>query len=436
MEKPFTIRLLLLGIMLALHVVPRAVSATEWGRFSEFTVRFMPDFESTQCSNLFSLEDLYAKVTHNRLCDKILGQSPCEPIDCDSERSPWFFGGHLEAGLYVNQYGRRNQYVDGILDPDSGNTEQLHNVRQSDLQMNQLYLNFGRNLDTRHGFDIGGRIDFLYGTDAVYLQSAGLEHNAGHGIWHSGDYYTSLPQLYFEVGYKNLSFKMGKFLSPMGSESILSPERFFYSLSDAYAELPDTMTGFIGQWEVNRNVSVSGGWVNGENQTLDSSRDNAVVGDVFYKWNKNIQFGYSTMFNVDTRTRDDWRYYIQSFIVGYKTNKWDYRFEWTLRNQKVGNNGHFGCYGINQELIYQHNARWSFGTRIEWMHRYTKAGMGYDRYKITVGANWKPKKWLTIKPELRYDHSDGTRPFNKPKDGSPGGRRGQVTGGVSTIFKF
>lgn len=361
---------------------------------------------------------------------------PCSPINCGNT-SPWFVGGHLEAGLYVNQYGRRNSYIDGVLGPDSGNTTLLQNVRQSDFQLNQFYLNFGKKVESRHGFDIGGRIDFMYGTDAVFLQSASLERDAGHGIWRSGDYYTSLPQLYFEVGYKNLNIRMGKFLSPMGGESILSTDRFFYSLSDAYGELPDTMTGFVGQWNISDRLSISGGWVNGEDKTFDTSRDNAIVGDIFYKWNKHIQFGYATMFNVDTRTKDDWRYYIQSFVVGYKTGKWDYRFEWTLRNQKVGSNGrHFGSYGINQELIYRLNAHWSLGTRIEWMHRYKKSGDGYERYKITFGANWKPVKWLTIKPEIRYDHCDGNTPFNKPKDGSPGGRKNQVTGGVSTVIKF
>ncbi len=67
---------------------------------------------------------------------------------------------------------------------------------------------------------------------------------------------------------------------------------------------------------------------------------------------------------------------------------------------------------------------------------YTEAGTGYERYKLTVGLNWKPTKWLTVKPELQFDYSDGTKPFNKPKDGSFGSRSGQVSGGVSTVILF
>lgn len=92
--------------------------------------------------------------------------SPCRPALFDKNPSGWFLGGHLESGLYVNQYGRRNVYRNGELDPDSGNSALLQNVRQSDFQLNQLYLKLGKELDTRHGFDFGGRVDLMYGTAA------------------------------------------------------------------------------------------------------------------------------------------------------------------------------------------------------------------------------------------------------------------------------
>jgi hypothetical protein len=50
-------------------------------------------------------------------------------------------------------------------------------------------------------------------------------------------------------------------------------------------------------------------------------------------------------------------------------------------------------------------------------------GGGASYYGITAGMNWKPKKWLNIRPNVRYDWVDGTlvgsgdhyRPFGNNK---------------------
>ncbi|HSN23159.1 MAG TPA: outer membrane beta-barrel protein, partial [Methylomicrobium sp.] len=37
-------------------------------------------------------------------------------------------------------------------------------------------------------------------------------------------------------------------------------------------------------------------------------------------------------------------------------------------------------------------------------------------YAVTAGINWKPLKWLNLRPNVRYDWADGARPFG---DGDP-----------------
>lgn len=138
---------------------------------------------------------------------------------------------------------------------------------------------------------------------------------------------------------------------------------------------------------------------------------------------------------MNTKNRDDRDYFVQTFVVGYNYKKFDYTFEWTVRNQKSGVGGRLEAYGINQELIYRINSRWSVGARAEWLHRYTKSGLGHERYKFTLGANWKPVPWLTVRPEFRYERSDGTRPFNKPVGGGLGDK-GRFGGAISTYIKF
>ncbi len=362
-------------------------------------------------------------------------QSPCGEID-GVKKSKWFVGGHLEAGVYSPSNGRRNSFRSGFPDSKSGGGATLFNTPQSDWQLNQLYLNIGKEVDSRRGLDFGGRVDFMYGTDAVYVQSVGLERNGDRSLWNSGEYYTAIPQVFVEFGYKNFNVKFGKFLSPMDEETILSTDRFFYSLSETALELPQTFTGVVGAWEINKRLTVLGGWVSGEDETFGGKRSSAFLGDVFYRWTKHISVGYSAFVRMNSRDRIDGDTFVQSFSVNYSSAKWDTKFEWISRNPKSGTEGRLDSYGLRQELIYKVDPHWSVGSRIEWMRRHTKSGLGYDRYTITFGVNWKPTPHITIRPEIKYENCDGNKPYYKPKDGSPGGRRDRFTGGASAVITF
>ncbi|WP_371927957.1 outer membrane beta-barrel protein, partial [Methylomonas rivi] len=35
-----------------------------------------------------------------------------------------------------------------------------------------------------------------------------------------------------------------------------------------------------------------------------------------------------------------------------------------------------------------------------------------DYYAATLGANWRPVPWLTVRPSVRYDASDGWQAFD------------------------
>jgi len=64
--------------------------------------------------------------------------------------------GWLDMGITANSHNPTSRY-NGTLGPNDRN----------EFQFNQTYLVMERTLNTdRHGWDIGGRIDFLYGTDS------------------------------------------------------------------------------------------------------------------------------------------------------------------------------------------------------------------------------------------------------------------------------
>ena len=381
--------------------------------------------------------------------------SPCAP-NCGPKKSLWEVGGWIDAGIYGNEYGQENTYAAGQLDGNSGNTALLQNVRQSDFQMNQMWI-FAQKKLSKRGFSVGGRVDVAYGTDMVFLQSENLEfayaENGGDDRWQSGDYYTALPQLYAEVGYNNLSVKAGKFLNPLGHESIMSPDRFFYSLSYAYAVNPSTLTGVVATWDVSKKLSVYGGWVSGEDRTFETENDNAFLGGIKWQAGKRLNVSYGLIVGEE----DPWffnpnkrEYFVHSFVVNFKPNKrWDYTFEWTLRNENATINTAWngGGYGINQELIYTLNKRWSFGVRAEWMHVYGNffndgknilPGLANadDAFAVTLGANWKPTRHFTLRPEIRYDVVDNATPFNGPQSGFGDMKDNQLSGGISAVLHF
>lgn len=410
----------------------------------------------------------------------------CVPILCDScgaslfdgrgrNPSQWEIRGHLQAGRYANEYGWDNVYYSTGY-KEYGNNSHLLNVADTDERLNQGYIFVQRKLNTSRGWDVGGKISYMYGTDARFVQAAGLEtatsHGAWLGPWDKLNNYSAIPEMYVEVGRKDFSLKVGKFLSMLGHESILSTERFFYSLSQAYGELPKTHTGVVATWDVNSKLNVFGGWVNGPDSFFDTGEDNALLGGATYRFNDRLYAKYVAMAGMNTKAKEvalpywgyrEWstkqKYFMHSFIVGVKPGKqWDFTFEWTLRNTNADyaknpdgpgyDPTYFGWfsmggYGINTELIYRFNRQWAVGLRAEWTHRYAedyfrgKLDKYYeynDLYSFTLAANWTPTKWLTVRPEMRYDKFDGRDDYfnliGTPK------RNKQFSGGISVTVQF
>ena len=391
-------------------------------------------------------------------------------------QSLWEVGGHVEAGMYANQYWQRNRYDSGgwgsNFDSESGNTSLLNNVRHADPQINQAWVYFGKKLDTRKGFDLGCRADFVWGTDAVALQSAGLEKGRyeynSPTPWGHGDYYSALAQLYLEAGYDIYSLKAGKFIAPMGLTSPMSTERFFYSTPYASLILPGTQSGVVATVTPKDNLSVFAGWTSGQTSpagglpfaamTFDTSDSNAALFGAKYDFNSKVSLAYTGLYGEQkhytyyspTPPRDpEFSYYVHSLMLNVKpAEKWRYAAEWTYLEADdgwgTGDTYYYKAFGINQEVFYKLTDQWEVGGRFEWMKIRDDSSslVDHDRanmYAFTVGANWTPLEWLIVKPEIRYDvvnGQDNWRPFNLAKSNWNHGKDTQLSGGLSLIAKF
>jgi hypothetical protein len=86
-------------------------------------------------------------------------------------------------------------------------------------------------------------------------------------------------------------------------------------------------------------------------------------------------------------------------------------------------------YGVLTHLTYDVKDNLTAGLRAEWFRdqngfRVCSPGRTAARcapgsfYAITAGVNWKPVKWLNVRPNVRYDWVDSNAPVgSQPFDG-------------------
>ena len=344
----------------------------------------------------------------------------CRPGNC------WGFktGGWLQVGATAN----------GQNPSDRWNGPMLTNDRVADPEMNQLWFYLERPIDTSRGFDIGGRIDLLYGTDwrVADCYGNGLEDrmNGPDNL-----YGIALPQMYVEAGKGDLSFKIGRMAGILGYESVIPMLNFFYSHSYTlcYSE-PILITGMMGTYKLSDRVSLMAGMTNGWHQFENDNGTYNFQGGV--RWascdgQTSLAYCLDTGRNDLQAMRDQ---YVHSIVLQQKLTR---RLQYVFQSDYGFTNGVNGgedadWYSINQYLIYKINCKWSAGLRIEWFRdddgtRVFGAGnlpdargwMGAPGYagnftELTMGLNWKPKSNLTVRPEIRWDWYDGPANPNPP----------------------
>jgi len=311
--------------------------------------------------------------------------------------------GWIDAGIGANTFGS----------PFNGPV--TFNDRNWQGQMNQLYLVNEKLVDTEGGgWDWGGRVDLLYGTDYIYTTARGLDAallnqtNAfgvpGAPSWVSSkDYGLAMPQLYGELGAGNHVVKFGHFYTIMGYEVVPAIGNFFYThaYTMQYGE-PFTHTGILDTWTPDDQLTVYAGITNGWDNFSDPinilgvpnnpaypgvNSNAAFLGGVTFKNSDQTQTLTMTVssgnepipqlnpvggYNVGNRSL------ISTVYVNELSDKVTYVFQndngWQFNAGNLatplpsgrGQAGTAQWYGINQYLFYTFNEQWVGGMRLEW----------------------------------------------------------------------
>ncbi len=364
-------------------------------------------------------------------------------------------GGWVQVGATLN----------GDDPGDNFNGPLLTNDRHGEPQMNQLWLYFHRPVETGGcGFDVGGRVDLLYGTDwrVAYYHGFGLEGDIDRATLNGSDqlYGFSLPQFYAEFGINDLSVKMGRMTGILGYEIVPPMGNFFYSHSYAlcYGE-PILITGLMSNYKFNDQLSVLGGFHQGVHRFEDNNGRLNFQGGVM--WNSPDQ-RFSLAYALDFG-RNDFIFpledeYIQSLVFKFQVTP---KLLYVLQNdlgwaEGRGAQADAQWYGINQYFLYALNEKWSAGMRMEWFRdddgtrvlglgnldaRGWSGPSGLPGYNgsftaLTLGLNWKPKANIFLRPEVRWDWYDGTTNAANQLPFDAGSSSSQFTLATDVVITF
>jgi hypothetical protein len=353
----------------------------------------------------------------------------------------WKLSGNLAQSYTANWNNPSNRFNGPVTWTD----------RSNDYELNQFWLTLDRPTDTsKKDFDLGGRVDLLYGTNARLTTESGLETprlNSNGGL-----YGLAIPQFYVEAAYKKLKLKAGHIISPIGYFTVDTTQNFFNTIPYTYQwGEPFTHTGAWATYQFTDQFVVSSGLIRGWDNFdgHNGHLGNLTTWGYTFKDKSNLAQVIVASQEPNANLQFTQRYY-QSVVY---TKPFDDNWTWvsqsdfgTQRNATyTGKTANW--YGYNNYLYYKVNDKWTWGLNFEWWRDeegFRVAGFlpgaapsgitgnasgvplsqlagGYNGnfWQTTFGPRWYPtgKPNFFIRPNLRYDWytgniDNGTQAFN------------------------
>jgi len=313
-----------------------------------------------------------------------------DPYSLFGEHCGWSAGGWLQLGYHSRDLPAFNTFRDN-------------------LQLQQAWLYAEKAIDTSGGFDIGGRIDYLYGTDGPNTQAFGTGRGWDNDWDNGGQYGHAIPQLYMEAGYGDLSVKVGHFYTIIGWEVVQATGNFFYSHAYTFNfSEPFTHTGALATYNASDDVTVYGGYVLGWDSGFDDNGD-AFLGGISLGLTDDLTVTYAATGGRFGRAAfgAEETGYMHSIVADYAvTDSVQYVFQSDLLDSENGADAlQRESFGINQYLIKTINDCWGVGARFEWWNAegpgFGLAGVEEDIYALTLGVNYRPHANVVVRPEIR-----------------------------------
>ncbi len=366
----------------------------------------------------------------------------------------------------INIYGwieGSYEYNFQVRDGTANSTRSFDFFENNKGYLNQLDLSVEKKVDlTAHQFDIGGRLDAMYGSDARFITSSGLFDRQAP---FAQEAWFDLPQVYVDLALpiaNGVRLRVGKFEFFKTTDPNASA---FYTHPIEYASsFPYTLTGISGYYPITPELSVEAGISRGWDQSL---RDNNGAIDAFGRvtWNVTDRSRFIAAFIVGPEQFHDNSHYTTAVDISYAFAASDqliFLIDGIYGHQARADLGGFpgqntapsastvfdaaNWYGVNGFVTYKVSDALSVSGRLEWYRDEEGYTLGFgggniNAYEATVGLKIAPFATtalgtnFVIRPEVRYDYT--SKDYIHPSSTSGfGTRHDQLTVAIDAIFNF
>jgi len=335
---------------------------------------------------------------------------------------------------------------------DNQNFGRLFDDRANEPLLNQAVINFERVLAAQPGeFDWGFKAQFMFGSDARYIHSLGLLDSVMKTNLYQPDIVEAYVSLHLSLlTERGVDVKLGKWVTLEGAETIDPRTNVFYSHTYIFNfGIPFNHLGALFTVHTTNWLDLMAGVTRGVNTSVEDNNDSpAFDGGVGLNLNEGkLVVSASTHIGPETPNNNSALRYLNDITVTWKIR--DKLTSITGMNYARDDLANADGFGVAQYFTYAITDKVTAKIRGEiWRddkgffvaqfadpHDPVRAldgeatidprtiGGGRTTYgALTVGLDIKPAvpkplTGLTIRPELRVDHSlNGTRSFNDSKD--------------------
>lgn len=291
-------------------------------------------------------------------------------------------------------------------------------LRADDLGLNQAWLGLEHPLvKERPGRRAGLRFDMFVGSDPIFTRARGLFPNQTSEIGFD-------PIQFYVEGHvdgirRGTDVRIGRFASPIGQEYNAGPSNLLPSHSYSFIYDPFTHTGVFAQTTLDDDWTLLNGIVTGSDIFVDpamrptyinggryvdhrDSKKAVQVVTILGPGRFDVDHGFNHINLIDLCVNRPISRRLQ--FLGHAVHGWE---------DAVPGLGDVDWSGIVAYLNFTFSDSLAATLRLEYFDdgEGNRTGFAGEYRTSTLGFTWKPERWLTVRPELRFDDHDGAAPF-------------------------
>jgi hypothetical protein len=225
-------------------------------------------------------------------------------------------------------------------------------------------------------------------------------------------------EAYFPTIARGMDVKLGRIFCQYGVEANDAPSNALLSHSYTFIYDPFTHTGLMSTTKLTTSWSVQAGIMLGSDIFIDPADEPTAMGG--FKWappggRDSVLFSFILGSGRFNQARNFHNPEILDLVYAHQFNaRLNFNFESLLGyTTHVPNIGTADWFGIVNYLTYNFTPRLSGTTRLEFFDDAQGQRTGFPGLytALTAGLSFKPYKSVIIRPELRFDYNEESRPF-------------------------